>query len=347
METRACVLHTEKDLRVEHFPVPEMQENQVLVRVGAGGICGSDLHYFHHGGFGTVRVQQPMVLGHEVAGTVQAVGAKVSRVKPGDRIALNPSRPCGQCKFCQSGEQMHCMDMWFYGSAMRRPHSQGAFREHIVAEEYQCEPVGNAVSLGEAACAEPLAVALHAVTQAGVLTGKRVLVTGSGPIGVLVAAAARYAGALEVVSTDLHDAALQTALAMGATRTVNVGVEPGLKAEEFTADKGYFDVAIECTGASAVLHEVLPALRPRGTIVQVGVNGEVPLPMNVIVGKEIRLQGAFRFHSEYALAARLIKEGRINVKPIISATLPLERATEAFMLASDRSTHMKVQLSFS
>jgi len=346
METRACVLHAVKDLRIESVPVAEMGDNQVLVRIGAGGICGSDLHYYLDGGFGVVRVKQPMVLGHEVAGTVEAVGAKVSRVKPGDRIALNPSRSCGKCKFCLAGEQQHCLDMWFYGSAMRIPHSQGAFRELIVADDYQCEAVGDAVSLGEAACCEPLSVALHAVTQAGQLAGKRVLVTGSGPIGALVVAAARFAGALEVVATDLHDAALKKATEMGATRIVNVSIEPGLKAEEYTADNGYFDVAIECTGAAAVLKDVIPALRPRGTIVQVGVTGEVPIPINAIVGKEITLRGAFRFHGEYALAARLIKEGRINVKPIITATLPVERAVEAFELAADRRSQMKVQLTF-
>jgi L-idonate 5-dehydrogenase len=346
MEALACVLHAEKDLRIEAVPVAEMHEGQVLVRIGAGGICGSDLHYYLDGGFGVVRVKQPIILGHEVAGTVEAVGAKVTRVKQGDRIALNPSRPCGKCKFCQAGEHQHCLDMWFYGSAMRLPHSQGAFRELIVAEEFQCEPVGDTVSLGEAACCEPLSVALHAVQQAGSLTGKRVLVTGTGPIGALVVAAARYSGALEVVATDLHDAALAKAVEMGATRTLNVSVEPGLKAEEFTADKGYFDVAIECTGAGAVLRDVIPALRPRGTIIQVGVSGEVPIPINAIVGKEIRLVGSFRFHGDYALAARLIKEGRINVKPIITATLPIGRALEAFALASDRRSQMKVQLTF-
>ncbi|MFM0637376.1 MFS transporter [Paraburkholderia metrosideri] len=132
----------------------------------------------------------------------------------------------------------------------------------------------------------------------------------------------------------------------GATRTLNVSMEPGLKADEFTAEKGYFDVAIECTGAAAVLKDVIPALRPRGTIVQVGVTGDVPIPINALVGKEIRLQGAFRFHGEYALAARLIKEGRIDVKPIITATLPIERAIEAFDLAADRSAQMKVQITF-
>ena len=346
MENRACVLHKEKDLRVEAFGLATMTDTQVLVRIGAGGICGSDLHYYQHGGFGVVRVKQPIVLGHEVAGTVEATGAKVTSVKPGDRIALNPSRPCGHCKFCLAGLQMHCLDMWFYGSAMRMPHSQGAFRDRIVVEAFQCEPVGDDVSLGEAACAEPLAVALHAVSRAGAVAGKRALVTGSGPIGVLVVAALRYAGALEIVATDLHATALAKAVEMGATRTVNVGAAPGLKTEEFTADKGYFDVVVECTGASAVLPDALAVVRPRGVVVQVGQGGDVVLPIGPIVGKEINLQGAFRFHEEFGLAARLIRERRIDVRPIITAEMPLERAVEAFEMAGDRTAHTKVQLSF-
>lgn len=344
MNTQACVLHAQGDLRIEDFPLARMGDTQVRVHIGAGGICGSDLHYFLNGGFGTVRIKEPMVLGHEVAGVVEAVGSKVTRVKPGDRIALNPSRPCGQCKFCKAGDYQHCLDMWFYGSAMRMPHSQGALRKQIVVDEFQCEPVGDAVTLGEAACAEPLAVALHAIHRAGPLSGKRVLVTGTGSIGALVVAAARYAGALEIVATDLHDTTLEIARKMGASRTLNVSHEPGLKAGEFTAEKGYFDVAIECTGAATVLKDVIPALRPLGTLVQVGMAGDVPIPITALVGKEIRLQGAFRFHGEYALAAQLIKDGRIDVKPIITASFPLERAVEAFNTAADRASQIKVQI---
>ncbi|MBS1210455.1 MAG: gutB [Proteobacteria bacterium] len=346
METLACVIHKEKDLRLENVQVDEPAAGQVLVRVGAGGICGSDLHYYLHGGFGTVRVKEPMVLGHEVAGTVEAVGAGVTNVHPGDRVALNPSRACGQCKYCKAGTHQHCLNMKFYGSAMPTPHSQGAFRQLIVAEAYQCELVGDTVSLGEAACAEPLAVALHAVAQIGDLTGKRVLVTGAGPIGSLVVAAARWAGAEEIVVIDLHEAPLRKALEMGADRTVNITSEPGTLAQNYTADKGYFDAVFECTGAPKIYADILPVIKPRGTIVQIGVTGEVPLLVNALVGKEVRLIGAFRFDGEYALSARLIKEGKINVKPIITATLPISRAEEAFELAADRRAQMKVQLTF-
>lgn len=346
MKTRACVLHAQEDVRIEELEVGEVGPQQVLVRIGAGGVCGSDIHYFWEGGIGTIRVTEPIVLGHEVAGTVEAVGDKVTKVKPGDRIALCPSRPCGKCKFCLAGEQQHCLEMQFYGSAMRKPHSHGGFRDRLVAEEYQCEPAGDKVSYGEAACTEPLAVGLHAINQAGSLLGKKVLVTGAGPIGSLLIGAVRLAGAQEIVTVDLAEAPLNAAAAMGATVTINAGKEPDRLLDDYSADKGYFDVAFECTGAGVVLKQTFPVVKPRGTIVAVGVASGADIPFNMLVGKEIRLVGTHRFHAEYAVAARMIREQRIDVKPVISTTLPMERIRDAFNIARDRSSQMKVQLSF-
>ncbi len=164
---RAIVLHAPHDLRIEPMPAPPPGPHEVLVRMGAGGICGSDLHYFHNGGFGTVRLKQPMVLGHEVAGTVASVGAAVTAVAVGDRVAVNPSGPCGVCDYCRQGLRNQCLDMRFYGSAMRYPHVQGAFREEMTVPELQAVKIGPHVDLPLAALCEPFAVALHAVAQAG------------------------------------------------------------------------------------------------------------------------------------------------------------------------------------
>lgn len=346
METRACVLYAQEDVRVETREVGEVGPQQVLIRIGAGGICGSDIHYFWDGGIGTIRVTEPIVMGHEVAGTVEAVGELVRRVRPGDRVAVSPSRPCGKCKFCLAGEQQHCLEMQFFGSAMRKPHTHGGFRDRLVAEEYQCEPIGNDVSLGEAACAEPLAVGVHAVNQAGSLLGKRVLLTGAGPIGALLIGAVRVAGAQEIVAMDISEAPLKAALAMGAHQVINAANEPDRLMADYSADKGYFDVVFECTGVGSVLKQAFPVIRPRGTIVQVGVTGSADIPINALVGKEIRLVGTHRFHAEYGVAARLIREKRIDVKPVVTTTLPMERITEAFGIARDRSSQMKVQLKF-
>ena len=342
---RAIVAHAAKDLRIESVEVAELGADDIRVRIAAGGICGSDLHYYHHGGFGLVRLREPMVLGHEIAGVVEAVGANARRIAVGDRVAINPSRPCNACEFCLEGRQNQCLDMRFYGSAMRFPHVQGAFSEVLVCEEAQAHVVADGVSLGEAAMAEPLAVCLHGARRAGPLLGKTVLVTGSGPIGALCVIAARRAGAAEIVVTDVADGALGFARKVGADATINIAAAPqGLA--PYAADKGEFDVMFEASGNEAALRGGLDVVRPGGVIVQLGLGGEMKLPINALVAKEIELRGTFRFHTEFALAVSLIGKGLVDVKPLISATLPFTQAKEAFELATDRNRSMKVQLSF-
>jgi L-idonate 5-dehydrogenase len=341
----ALVIHAAGDLRVENIPTPELGSGQLKVRVRCGGICGSDLHYYQHGGFGTIRVKEPMVLGHEVAGVIEAVGAGVTSFTAGDRIAVSPSQPCGVCQYCQKGLQNHCLDMRYYGSAMRTPHVQGAFRQEIVIETSQAHLLASHVSDGEGSMAEPLAVALHAVRRAGSLVGKHVLVTGCGPIGALVIVAARRAGAAHIVATDMSAFTLSKALKVGADEVVNVAEEPeGLS--RFTADKGQFDVLFEASGNERALRGAFDTLRPRGIILQLGLGGEMTLPMNTIVAKEFDLRGAFRFHEEFATAVEMINKGLVDLKPLISATLSYRDSARAFALAADRSQAMKVILNF-
>lgn len=345
MEARVCRIYEQHDLRIESDGVAAPGDGEVMVAIGAGGICGSDLHYYHQGGFGAIRLKEPMILGHEIAGTIEAVGRGVAGLGEGDRVALNPSRPCRDCRYCGEGLFQHCLNMRFYGSAMPFPHEQGAFREKIIADAGQCELVSASTSHAEAACAEPLAVALHARKQAGDLAGKRVLVTGAGPIGCLVTAAARHAGASEIVVTDLEDVPLAVASKMGASTSINVGVDVS-RLEPYQADKGSFDVVFECSAAKAAIDTAIAAVRPQGTILQVGIAGDVPLPINLLVAKEITLRGAFRFHEEYAEAVRLIDGGEIDVKPIITSSYPLDDAVTAFDSAGDRKRSVKVQLTF-
>ena len=341
----ALVIHAPGDLRVEQVPTPEVQADQLLVRVRCGGICGSDLHYYRHGGFGTVRIQEPMVLGHEVAGVIEAVGDRVRRFQAGDRIAVSPSRPCGLCRFCQQGLQNHCLDMRYYGSAMRTPHVQGAFRQQLVVETHQAHRLDDRVSDGEGSMAEPLSVALHAVRRAGSLLGKRVLVTGCGPIGALVVIAARRAGAAEIVVTDVTPHPLRKALQVGADEAINMADQPNAL-DRYNAEKGWFDVLFEASGNERALTGALDALRPRGIIVQLGLGGEMKLPINTIVAKEFDLRGAFRFHEEFAIAVELLNKGLVDVKPLISATLSYRDSARAFALAADRTQAMKVIMSF-
>src|SRR5436189_4647883 len=156
---RTVVVHAPLDLRVETLAAaPGPGAGQVRVALAAGGICGSDLHYYQHGGFGTIRLKEPMILGHEVAGIVVEVGDGVTRVKVDDRVAVNPSHPCGHCRYCIEGHSNQCLDVRFYGSAMRFPHVQGAFRDEIVVAQEQAFPVKPEVPLAEAACPEAVSV---------------------------------------------------------------------------------------------------------------------------------------------------------------------------------------------
>jgi len=341
---KAVVIHAPRDLRIEEAEIPAMGPKDVKVRIRAGGICGSDLHYYLHGGFGAVRLKQPMILGHEIAGEVMEVGAEVTRVRAGDRVAVNPSNPCGHCRFCLEGMPNHCLDMRFYGSAMRMPHVQGAFREVLVCGEAQAVPIPAGLSLEKAAFAEPLSVCLHAARQAGPLLGKRVLVTGTGPIGALAILVARQAGAREIVATDITEAPLAVARRIGADTALNTLSDPEALAP-FKADKGYFDTVFEASGNSIALTGALEVTRPGGTIVQLGLaGGDMTLPVNMLVAKEIGLRGTFRFHEEFAWAVDFLAAGTIEVSPLLTEIIPIADAVRAFDLATDRTRAMKVQL---
>ncbi|MBW4708376.1 L-idonate 5-dehydrogenase [Roseobacter sp. YSTF-M11] len=341
---KSIVIHGPRDLRIEDARVDAPGAGEVQIAVAAGGICGSDLHYYQHGGFGTIRIREPMILGHEVSGHIVALGPDVTGLRVGQLVAVSPSRPCLSCRYCEEGLHNHCLNMRFYGSAMPFPHIQGAFRQMLVADQRQCAPAVG-LSPGEAAMAEPLAVCLHGARQAGELLGKRVLVTGCGPIGLLCILAARRAGAAEIVATDLTDFTLKMAQDNGADRVINSGADPeALRAYE--ADKGTFDVLFECTGVAPALAGGITAMRPRGTIVQLGLGGDMQLPVQAITAKELRLCGSFRFHEEFFTGVELMQKGLIDVKPLITQTLPLSDAVAAFEVASDRTQAMKAQISF-
>ena len=341
---KAIVAHAARDLRIEDRPTPAPGPGEVLIRMARGGICGSDLHYYAHGGFGTVRLREPMVLGHEVSGHVIGLGDGVTGLASGDLVAISPSRPCFDCAYCSEGRHNHCLNMRFYGSAMPFPHIQGAFQELITADARQCV-TAHGLNSAQAAMAEPLAVVLHAARRAGDLMGRSVLVTGCGPIGQLAVMVARAAGAAAVVATDLSPFTLDMAATVGADATHDVGQDPSAL-DRYTAGKGTFDVMFECSGAGAALVAALPALRPGAVVMQLGLGGDMTLPVQAMTAKEIELRGSFRFHAEFFTAVALMQGGRLDVTPLVTQTLPLEEALAAFDLASDRSRAVKVQIAF-
>ncbi len=341
------MLYGAKDLRLERGDEPPVGDGQVKVRFGAGGICGSDLSYYGKGRVGDFAVMQPLCLGHEVSGEVVEVGAGVTRVKKGDRVAINPNQPCRICRTCVAGKGHLCLKMNFYGSAAVFPHIQGVFREVIVASEAQCFPVPQSCDFRTAAMAEPLAVALHAVRRAGSLVGKSVLVTGVGPIGSLCVLAARRAGAARIVVTDVADGALKRAEALGIDDAVNAVSAPE-RVEAWYANKGSFDVTFECSGNAAAMTTAIQATASGGCVVQVGMiaGPTADIPVNRFVSREVDLLGAFRFDSEYGAAVHELATGGIDVSPLLTHTFKMTAANDAFAVAADRSQSMKVHLVF-
>jgi L-idonate 5-dehydrogenase len=344
---RAAVLTAKHLIETLERDEPALGPKGVRVRIRAGGICGSDLHYFHHYRMGDFPVREPFVLGHEAAGEVVETGPEVTRVKVGDKVTVNPSHPCGKCEYCLAGRALLCSDMIFLGSSRRFPHAQGMFAETYRTDEAQCFVVPGNVSLNAAAFAEPLSVALHATGHAGSLLGAKVLITGAGPIGSLILLTAKLAGAASVTMTDVLDAPLKIAEGIGADQVVNVR-DGDEKLAEPSRPRGSFDAAFDASGHPSAVLSAIRYLRPGGVFTQVGTFADpmVPIPTDQIMVKELTLKSSFRFDKEFAWAVRYLSEGRIDVAPLLSHTFPMEEAGEAFRTASDRGRSMKVHLAF-
>ncbi len=338
--TLACRIHAAKDLRLDEVADAALGEHEVEMRLGAGGICGSDLHYFGHGRVGAFVLREPLIPGHEASGIVLRTGSAVTRVKPGDKVAVNPSHACGQCDYCLGGRFNLCRNMFFLGSASVFPHAQGQFRERFVLGQAQLTPVHEDISLGELACAEPLSIGLHAVHRAGVLTGKTVLVTGGGTIGSMCVIAARLAGAAQVMVCDIAERPLAIAQQVGADRVIRSDQVDAASLADIA------DISIEAAGSPAALATCLAATRRGGRIVQVGTLPAegVQFPANSIMARELDYVGAFRAAHAFDWAVQYLRTRRVDVRPLLSAQLPLSRAAEAFALAADRSRSTKVQL---
>ena len=336
---RACVIHGAGDLRVEDVADGAPREGEVEVGVSLGGICGSDLHYFHRGGVGDFRVREPMVLGHEIVGVVSAVGAGVETPRPGEAVAVHPATVCGACPECLAGRRNLCRNVLYLGSAARMPHVQGGFRERLVIPAEQARPLPPGLAPERAVLAEPFAVGLHAIARAGDVTDRRVLVTGAGPIGCLVVAAARAVGAAEIVVSDLLDEPLELARRLGATATLRADDE------ERAGWPDELDVTVEASGAPAGLRACVERVRRGGVVVALGMQppGEVPFLGNVVVTREIDVRGAFRFDVEFDRALELLAGG-LDLDPLVTARVPLDDAREAFELAGDRRRASKVLL---
>lgn len=343
---KAVYLDGAKNL-VERAADPrEIGPDDVRIRVNTMGICGSDIEYYLHNRIGSFVPQGPLVLGHELAGEIVEVGADVRAPAVGSRVAIDPSIPCRRCEYCRAGRHNLCNDMKFVGTAATVPHIPGGLAEIVTVPAANCYVVPDHLSWGEGACLEPLAVAVHAAIRPGLLAGAKVLVSGGGTIGQFVALAARAFGAAVVAVSDLQDFRRAFAVERGA----DLGIDPTNADQMASAERatGGFDLIFEASGAPPAVRANLEIVKKGGTVVQIGsINGNVELPANLIMSKELRYLGSFRYADIYPTAMNLLSTRRVDVRPLISASFPLSRVTEAFELAAERGETIKVQVEHS
>lgn len=322
---RASVLMAPGVLEVQERPVPEPGPREVLVRVTAVGTCGSDVHYFRHGRIGSYVLRAPMVLGHEPAGRIEAVGVDVPAARVGQRVSLEPGVPCRHCAHCLGGTYNLCPDMRFFAT----PPIDGAFAEYVVVAADFAHPVPDHVSDDAAALLEPLSVALWAHRKAGTTAGSRVLVAGAGPIGLLVAQVARALGASEIVVSDVDPRRRAAAAENGATTVLDPAADDpdGLGVDTF----------VDCSGAPPAVLAGLAAVRPGGTAVLVGMGAdEMTLPVSALQSREVTLTGTFRYAGTWPTAVRLAASGAVELDRLVTGYVDLDHVADALSPTPDQ-----------
>lgn len=341
--TIAVVAHGAGDLRLDRVALRSPRADEAVVDIAYGGICGSDLHYWKHGAVGESVLRAPMILGHEVVGTVAHSAADGSGPAEGTAVAVHPAtQEHSDVRFPLERPNLS-PGIRYLGSAARVPHTEGAFAGRVVLPVSMLRALPAGVDLRTAGLAEPASVAWHAVSRAGGLAGKRVLVVGSGPIGALIVATAKRAGAAEIVAVDLHDLPLQIAAQVGApvTRTLHAQDKPAIAAVDA-------DVVFESSGTSQGLASAITGATRGGTVIMVGLlpGGEQPVPISLAIGRELNLLGSFRFNDEIDEVISALGDGSLLIDPIITHVFPVENAAEAFATAGDASISGKVLLDF-
>jgi L-idonate 5-dehydrogenase len=327
---KAVVVHGAGDVRVDERDRPVAGPGEVLLALEWGGICGSDIAYWRKGASGTAALTHPLVLGHEVAGRIAALGNRVTGLAVGQPVTVHPARPVGDGALPEriAGRTNLHPRVRYFGSAAFDPHTDGGFSEYRTVPADQIRPLPEGVSTEQGALAEPLAVALHAVGRVPDLRGRTVLVNGCGPIGSLVVAAARHRGAGTVLAADLAPASLKIARAMGADETRDLSAGDPLPED--------VEVVFEASGAPAALGPVLRSTARGGTLVQVGnlPGTAAPAALGDLVTREITWIGSYRFVDEIDEALHALRDG-LDVTPLITHRFPLERAEEALVVAAD------------
>ena len=338
----AVVAHAADDLRIDDIPLRAPGPDEAVVEIAYGGICGSDLHYWTHGAAGESILRAPMVLGHEVVGTVVTAAADGIGPLAGTRVAVHPASPAGDGVTRYPADRPNLSPGCTYlGSAARFPHTDGAFVRYATLPTRMLRSLPNGLSLRTAAVIEPASVAWHGVSRAGDVRGKTVLVIGAGPIGALIIAVLKHAGAAEIVAVDLHDHPLAVARQLGATRTLNATDGDAIAAVQA-------DVALDSSGSARGLASAVRGTARGGRVVMVGLlpTGDQPVPMSLAITRELELVGSFRFNDEIDAVIAALADGSLVVDPVITHEYAVADALDAFAVAKDASRSSKVLLRF-
>jgi L-iditol 2-dehydrogenase len=319
---KALLLSEYGRLEMVEIPMPRPGPDEVLVRVEACGICGSDVHGYD-GGSG--RRVPPIVMGHEASGTIAALGANVSSQREGDRVTFDSTIYCGECQYCRTGEMNLCESRQVLGVSLPEWSRPGAFAEYVVVPTRVLYPLPDAVGFADAAMVEPLAVAVHAVELTNVKPVDTALVVGAGMIGLLVLQALRESGCSQTIVVDVDDTRLKLAKDLGATHTINAKTSDVVAAVlKLTGGVGA-DVALEAVGSTPTIKTAIESVRKGGTVTLIGnVTATAEIPLQIVVSRQIRLQGSAGSSGEYPRCIELLASGAVQVKPLITAIAPLE-----------------------
>jgi L-iditol 2-dehydrogenase len=325
---KSLMLREYKQLEIVDIPVPIPAPDEVLVRVKACGICGSDVHGYD-GSSG--RRIPPIVMGHEAAGVVAGMGSKVSGIQEGDRITFDSTIYCGRCAYCLRGEVNLCDRRRVLGVSTPEYRRPGAFAEYVLVPQRIMHRLPGDISFAEAAMVEPLAVAVHAVSLSEINENSTVLVVGAGMIGILVMQALRAANCSRIYISDIDDTRLRLAEQLGATATINAKkADTAAEIHGLTSGTGV-DVALEAVGNSVAIKTAINSVRKGGTVTLIGnISPTVEIPLQAVVSRQIRLQGSAASSGEYPRCIDLLARGAVRVKPLITAVTPLEEGPRWF-----------------
>lgn len=335
---RVAIMQGIGKMEMTRRPIPVPKDNEVLVKLEYVGICGSDLHYYETGAIGDYIVKPPFVLGHEAGGTVVGVGSKVKHLKEGDRVALEPGKTCGHCKWCREGKYNLCPDVVFFAT----PPVDGVFQEYVAHEADLCFKLPDNVSTLEGALIEPLAVGFHAAIQGDAHLGQKAVVMGAGCIGLVSMMALKARGVAEVYVVDVMDKRLEKAMELGATGVINGMKEDVVAAVERLTGGAGTDLVIETAGSEITARQAIRMARKGSTIVMVGYSktGEMTLPTSMMLDKELTLKSIFRYRHIYPVAIEAVSSGKVNLKGIVTDLFPLSDIQHAM----DESIHNKAEI---